>query len=155
MKELLKLHNISHFSIWNDSKTDFVKFKSLKLPSHLLGLKEIPMQSFLLKPDYINQLVLTMTKANKLNKLDSGYSHVDCIGPWYNCNCQADFGKVKCYQVNQMIGKRWANSHDLERVNGKQSHSDSEAIEMSTFLKETLVTNWKDNEPLSSGLTQH
>ena len=29
LKELLKLHNISHFSIWNDSKTDFVKFKSL------------------------------------------------------------------------------------------------------------------------------
>ena len=47
LKELLKLHNISHFSIWNDSKTDFVKSKSLNLPSHLLGLKEIPMRSFL------------------------------------------------------------------------------------------------------------
>ena len=41
---LLKLHNISHFSIWNDSRTDL---KSLGLPSHLLDLKEIPMRNFL------------------------------------------------------------------------------------------------------------
>ena len=44
---LLKLHNISHFSIWNNSRTDFVKLKSLGLPSHLLDLKEIPMRNFL------------------------------------------------------------------------------------------------------------
>ena len=47
MQTLLKLHNITIFSIWNDSKTDFVKLKSLKLPSHLLNLEEIPMANFL------------------------------------------------------------------------------------------------------------
>ena len=47
LQALLKLHYITNFSIWNDSKTNFVKLKSLKLPSHLLDLKEIPMQNFL------------------------------------------------------------------------------------------------------------
>ena len=41
---LLKIQNISHFHIWNNSKTEFTKLKSLNLPSYLMGLKEIPMQ---------------------------------------------------------------------------------------------------------------
>ena len=32
---LLKLHNISQFSIWNDSKAEFKKFWPISLPSHL------------------------------------------------------------------------------------------------------------------------
>ena len=60
LQALLKIHNITNISIWNDSKTDFVKLKSLKLPSHLLDLKEIPMQNFLL--EFINRSMLTMSK---------------------------------------------------------------------------------------------
>ena len=44
---LLKLQNISKFRIWNNSKTEFTKLKSLILPSYLLGLKEICMQNFI------------------------------------------------------------------------------------------------------------
>lgn len=47
LQVLLKLHNMSQFSIWNSSKTEFTKLKSIGMPSHLTGLKEIPMQSFL------------------------------------------------------------------------------------------------------------
>ena len=47
LQVLLKLHNISQFSIWNDSKAEFEKLRPISLPSHLSGLKEIPMQSFL------------------------------------------------------------------------------------------------------------
>ena len=41
MSAQLKLHNISKFIIWNNSKTEFMKLKPLDLPSHLFGLKEI------------------------------------------------------------------------------------------------------------------
>ena len=44
---LLKLHNVSQFSILNDSKAEFEKFRPISSPSHLSGLKEIPLQSFL------------------------------------------------------------------------------------------------------------
>ena len=47
MYSLLKIRNISNFHIWNYSKTDFTNLKSLRLPSSLQGLKEIPMQSFI------------------------------------------------------------------------------------------------------------
>ena len=47
MHALLKLHNVSKFVIWNDSKTKIEKSESIGLPSHLIGMKEIPMQSFL------------------------------------------------------------------------------------------------------------
>ena len=33
LQVLLKLHNISQFSIWNDSKAEFEKFKPISLPS--------------------------------------------------------------------------------------------------------------------------
>ena len=47
LQSLLKLHNTSHFFIWNNSKTEFAKLEHISLPSHLSGLKEIPMQNFL------------------------------------------------------------------------------------------------------------
>ena len=43
----LKLHNVSQFVIWNDSKTQIERSKSIGLTSHLLGMKGILMQSFL------------------------------------------------------------------------------------------------------------
>ena len=43
---LLKIHNISQFSIWNETKTE-IGYKAIKLPPHLSGLKEIPVQSLL------------------------------------------------------------------------------------------------------------
>lgn len=46
LQALLKLHNISQLSIWNDTKTQWEKPKPVSLPSDLFGLKEIPVQSF-------------------------------------------------------------------------------------------------------------
>ena len=57
--------------------------------------------------------------------------------------------KFKCYQINQLIGKQWANSHDPERVNVKQSPSDGEAIEMSAFLKERNVSDELEGQQTS------
>ena len=47
LQALLNLNNILKLLIWNTSKAEFKKFKPLSLPSHLSGLKEIPMQNFL------------------------------------------------------------------------------------------------------------
>ena len=57
--------------------------------------------------------------------------------------------KFKCYHINQLIGKQWANSEDLERVNVKQSPSDGEATEMSAFLKERNVSDELEGQQIS------
>ena len=43
---LLKLHNVSQFVIWNDSKIQIDRSKSIGLPSDVLGMKKIPMQLY-------------------------------------------------------------------------------------------------------------
>ena len=47
LQSLLKLRNISIFMILQESKTNLEKLPTIKLPSRLTGLKEIPVQSFL------------------------------------------------------------------------------------------------------------
>ena len=47
LQSLLKLRNISQFTIWQESKANFEKLPTIKLPSRLTDLKEIPMQGFL------------------------------------------------------------------------------------------------------------
>ena len=37
--------------------------------------------------------------------------------------------------MNSIIGKRWANNHDFERVNVKHSPSEGEEVEMSVIMK--------------------
>ena len=44
--------------------------------------------------------------------------------------------KFKRIQINHIIGKRWANNHDFEKVNVKRSPSDGEDVEMPAILKE-------------------
>lgn len=65
LQALLKLHNITIFSIWNDSKTDFVKLKSMKLPSHLLDLKEILMRNFLRETGIYKSVNVEDVKSSK------------------------------------------------------------------------------------------
>lgn len=132
LQSLLKLHNTSQFSIWNNSKTEFAKLKHISLPSHLLGLKEIPMQSFLRE-----------TRAYKTINFDDDESSnnwtlvavilvasvlVIIVIVWLVVR------KRKCY-LNQIIGKRLANVHDLERVNVKQPPIRGEDIEMSALVE--------------------
>ena len=134
LQALLKLHNISNFSIWNDSKTDFVKLKSIKLPSHLLDLKEIPMQNFLRETGIYKSVKVDNVKSSTNWTVVAiiSIASVLCIIiiVWFMLR------KFKCIQMNRIIGKRWANNHDFERVNVKHSPSDGEDVEMSAILKE-------------------
>ena len=134
LQGLLKLHNITNFSIWNDSKTNFVKLKSLKLPSHLLDLKEIPMQNFLRETGIYKSVNVDNVKnsTNWTVVAIISIASVLCIIiiVWFMLR------KFKCIQMNRIIGKRWANNHDFERVNVKHSPSDGEDVEMSAILKE-------------------
>ena len=134
LQALLKLHNITNFSIWNDSKTDFVKIKSLKLPSHLLDLKEIPMQNFLRETGIYKSVNVDDVKSSTNWTVVAiiSIASVLCIIiiVWFMLR------KFKCVQMNRIIGKRWANDHDFERVNVKHSPSDGEDVEMSAILKE-------------------
>ena len=134
LQALLKLHNITNFSIWNDSKTNFVKLKSLKLPSHLLDLKEIPMQNFLRETGIYKSINVDDVKSstNWTVVVIISIASVLCIIiiVWFMLR------KFKCSQMNRIIGKRWANNHDFERVNVKHSPSDGEDVEMSAILKE-------------------
>ena len=134
LQALLKLHNITNFSIWNDSKTDFVKLKSLELPSHLLDLKEIPMQNFLHELGIYKSVNVDNVKSSTNCTIVAiiSIASVLCIIiiVWFMLR------KFKCIQMNRIIGKRWANNHDFERVNVKHSPSDGEDVEMSAILKE-------------------
>ena len=134
LQALLKLHNITNFSIWNDSKTSFVKLKSLKLPSHLLDLKEIPMQNFLRETGIYKSVNVDDVKSSTNWTVVAiiSIASVLCIIiiVWFMLR------KFKCSQMNRIIGKRWANNHDFERVNVKHSPSDGEDVEMSAILKE-------------------
>ena len=134
LQALLKLHNITNFSIWNDSKTNFVKLKSIKLPSHLLDLKEIPMQNFLRETGIYKSVKVDNVKSSTNWTVVAiiSIASVLCIIiiVWFMLR------KFKCSQMNRIIGKRWANNHDFERVNVKHSPSDGEDVEMSAILKE-------------------
>ena len=139
LQALLKFHNITNFSIWNDSKTDFVKLKSIKLPSHLLDLKEIPMQNFLRETGIYKSVNVDNVKSSTNWTVVAiiSIASVLCIIiiVWFMLR------KFKCIQMNRIIGKRWANNHDFERVNVKHSPSDGEDVEMSAILKEQNGTD--------------
>ena len=139
LQALLKLHNITNFSIWNDSKTNFGKLKSLKLPSHLLDLKEIPMQNFLRETGIYKSVNVDNVKSSTNWTIVAiiSIASVLCIIiiVWFMLR------KFKCIQMNRIIGKRWANNHDFERVNVKHSPSDGEDVEMSAILKEQNGTD--------------
>ena len=134
LQALLKLHNITNFSIWNDSKTNSVKLKSLKLPSHLLDLKEIPMQNFLRETGIYKSVNVDNVKSSTNWTVVAiiSIASVLCIIiiVWFMLR------KFKCIQMNRIVGKSWANNHDFERVNVKHSPSDGEDVEMSAILKE-------------------
>ena len=143
LQVLLKLHNISQFSIWNDSKAEFEKFRPINLPSHLSGLKEIPMQSFLRE-----------TRAYKTVNIDDNQNNnswtfvaiiivVSALAVivivWLMVR------KRNCY-LTQIIGKRRANMHDLESVNVKQTPSNGEDIEMSALIEQRNVVNSSEGQ---------
>ena len=148
LKALVKLHDISQLFIWNNSKTEFKKFKPLNLPPHLSGLKEIPMQSFLRE-----------THAYKtVNVEDSQNSHdwtivivslvvsilfilviVWLVARKYN------------WPLYQISGRKLANRHDLEGVNVKQAPSKVEDVEMSALIEDKSVSHTQEGQLNSFG----
>ena len=106
------------------------------MPSHLSGLKKIPMQSFLRE-----------TKAYKTVNIDynqnnSSWTFVAII---IVASALAEIvivwlfaRKRNCY-LTQIIGKREANMHDLDNVNVKQTPSNGEDIEMSALIEQRNV----------------
>lgn len=107
------------------------------MPAHLIGLKEIPMQSFLRETRMYKSIDFDNDKSKTNWTLVTVILAASVL-----CTIAVVWlisRKVKCYQLNQIIGKRWANSHDLKGVNVKHSPSDGEDIEMSAILKEQNV----------------
>ena len=113
------------------------------MPSHLSGLKEIPVRSFLRE-----------TRAYKTVNIDDNQNNnswtfvaiiivVSALAVilivWLMTR------KGNCY-LTQIIGKRQANMHDLESVNVKQTPSSGEDIEMSALIEQRNVVNSSEGQ---------
>ena len=143
LQSLLKLHNTSHFFIWNNSKTEFAKLKHISLPSHLSGLKEIPMQNFLRETRAYKTINFDDDESSNnwtlvaVILVASGFAIIVII--WLIVR------KRKCY-LNQIIGKRLANVHDLEKVNVKQTPICGEEMEMSALVEKRNDSNVSEGQ---------
>ena len=143
LQVLLKLHNISQFSIWNDSKAEFEKFRPISLPSHLSRLKEIPMQSFLRETRSYKTVNVDDNQNNNSWTFVAIIIVVSTLAVivivWLMTR------KRNCY-LTQIIGKRQSNMHDLESVNVKQTPSSGEDIEMSALIEQRNVVNSSEGQ---------
>ena len=143
LQVFLKLHNISQFSVWSDSKAEFEKFRPKGLPSHLSGLKGVTMCGS-----------LRLTRAYKTFNVDDNQNNSNwtfvaiiivasalavIVIVWLIAR------KRNCY-LTQKIGKRQANMHDLESVNVKQMPSNGEDIEMSALIEQRNVVNSSEGQ---------
>ena len=138
---LLNLHNLSKFIIRNNSKTKFMKLKPLDLPSHLVRLKETPLQNFLHETS-------AYYKPIDIDDDQTGYN-------WTLVTMAiivAFFIVViiillrlrtnKCYCRNKINGRQFANVHDLEGGEAKLSPpSSGEDIELSIIANPRDVSN--------------
>ena len=129
---LLKIQNISIY-IWNNSKTEFTKLKSLSLPSYLLGLKEIPMQSFI-HGMKTYKTVNVNTKTSWLLIVIILIASVVIVIT------------LMCIITHKSIGKRLAN--DLGDVNVKRLPSNvvGEQIEMSALIETQNVNHCSEGQ---------
>ena len=143
LQSLLKLHNTSHFFIWNNSKTEFAKLKHISLPSHLSGLKEIPMQNFLRETRAYKTINFDDDESSNnwtlvaVILVASGFAIIVIV--WLIVR------KRKCY-LNQIIGKRLANVHDLEKVNVKRTPICGEEMEMSALVEKRNDSNVSEGQ---------
>ena len=146
LQALLSLHDISKLFIWNNSKEEFEKFKPLSLPSHLSGLKEIPMQNFLRE-----------THAYKTVNIDDNQTSQNWTFVTVSIIVSTLFiliivwliaRKAHC-TLTQIIGKRLANRYDLKRVNVKQTPSSGEDVEMSALIEDRSVSNTSEGQQKS------
>ena len=140
---LLRMRNLSQFSLLNNSKVDLIRLEKLELPSHLSGLKQIPLQSLFHETRAFESVDFDYSR-NNFNWtivtviLIASVCFISLI-VWLQRY------KVKCF--NQIVGKRLTNDHDLEIVNVKRSSSYGEdEIEMSAILHDRTVSNRSEGQ---------
>ena len=140
---LLRMSNLSQFSILNKSKDDLIKLEKLELSSHLSGLKQIPLHRLF----HETRAFESVDFDHLPNNFNWTYVTVILIASvcliiiivWLLRY------KVKC--LNQIVGKRLTNDHDHKRVNVKRSSSyDEEEIEMSAILHDRTVSNRSEGQ---------
>ena len=129
-KALLEIHNVSQFSLWNETKTQ-TGYESLKLPPHLLGLKEIPVQSLLSEARYCRPIILDENKYGSnwvtVMIISVASTVVLFVTVWIILR------KRQC--IYQIIGKRGASMHDSERASVSRSPNPDD-VELSTLVEE-------------------
>ena len=132
---LLRMRNLSQFSLLNNSKVDLIKLEKLVLPSHLSGLKQIPLQS-----------LFHETRAFESVDVDYSRNNFNCTIFTIILIASVCFisiivwlqrYKVKC--LNQIVGKRLVN------VKRSSSYGEEE-IEMSAILHDRTVSNRSEGQ---------
>ena len=136
LQALLKLHNVSKFSIRNNTDIESFKSEKINIPSHLIGLKEVPLNHFLKETRRYNVLSLNSGE-RKIN-----WTFVIMIPVALIVFVILIIWLImrKSTYFNQIIGRRLANVHGSEREDAKQSPS-SDDIEMSTMVNSKIVHN--------------
>ena len=117
----------------------FTKLKSLNLPSYLMGLKEIPMQSFI-------HWMKTYKAVNVNDNAETSWLLIVIIlimSVIIVITLMCIIRQKSKMNFCQSIGKRLANGHDLGDVNIKRSPSNDtgEQIEMSALIETQNVNN--------------
>lgn len=142
LQSLLKLHNISQFAIWQNSKREFENLSPIKLPSHLTGLKEIPIEGFLRE-------MRAYKKVNIEKKQTWTFTTIIIVTVSVITFIVAIVCIVmrKC-NFSHLICKRLANVHEHEITVTKQSPSNDagEDIEMSVTRDSGNVHNISEGQ---------
>ena len=127
LQALLKLHNLSKFSVGNITKSESFKSEKNNIPSHLISLKEVPLQHFLKETRHYNVLSLNSGE-NKINWTPVMIISVALI-VFVILIIWLIMRKGVC--LNQIIGRKLANVHGSEREEAKQSPSFEDILGLS------------------------
>ena len=141
--------NLSRFSLLSNSKVDLIKLDKLKLPFHLSGLKQIPLQSLFQETRALESVNFDYSILIIRRIINFNWTIVTVILIASVCFISIIVWlqryKVKC--LSQIVSKRLTNDHDLKIVNVKCSSSyGEEEIEMSAILHDRTVSNSSEGQ---------
>lgn len=137
LKSLLNLHNISQLDIWKSSKMHMEKLKPINIPSHLIGLKEIPMENFLYNVNSYDKVKVEDKNSNTwtivfiiIISLIIVLSIIICLRL-----------RLKTC-LRHIINTKWVNAHDCEAtVKRSPVHGADGDVEMSVIVENRDVHN--------------
>lgn len=136
LQNLLKLRNVSSFEIWNVSRMAVEKLKPLRLPKHLLTMKEIPLHNFL-QGTGMYQAIDFDEKINKPNWTMITIIIAASLLVLVLASLLIS-RKFNCVKLRGILGKRKTAYHDSGKVS-VDSPSHEEGAEMSVFHRERNV----------------